>query len=86
MGLRLHPPAPDSLIAAQMIQYLRVAIARLEKVLKPKRKPLDRSSLMGMYLDQANQPTGSAVRGGGTRERQDGKFAQIRQRAVERLP
>ena len=67
-----------------MIQYLHGVIARLEKLFKPKRKPLDRSSLMGMYLDQTNQPTGSAIRGTGTRQRQDGKFAQIRRRAVQR--
>jgi hypothetical protein len=41
---------------------------------------------MGMYLDQANRPTCTAMRGVASRERQDGKFAQIRRRAVERLP
>jgi hypothetical protein len=69
---------------ARMMRYLRSSIVRLEKFLNRKPKPLDPSSLMGMYLSQTNRPTGSSTRGTGTRERQDGKFAQIRRRAGER--
>ncbi len=41
----------------------------------------DRPRLMGIYLDGANRPSGAAVREAGNRERQDGKFAQIRRRS-----
>ncbi len=41
---------------------------------------VDRSRLVGMYLDQANQHTGAGTRARTCREREDGRFAQIRQR------
>jgi hypothetical protein len=69
-----------------MILWLRNSIAGIEKLVKPKRRALDPSRLMGMYLDQANRSTGAGLRGAGSREGQDGKFAQNRRRAVERLP
>ena len=69
-----------------MIWWLRNSIAGIERLVKPKRETLNKSQLMGMYLDQANRPTGAGLRGSASRERQDGKFAQNRRRAVERLP
>lgn len=67
--------------AEPMISFLSHYVAIVEKLLKPRRKPLDHSRLMGMYLDQANRPAASASASVGTRERQDGKFAQTRRRA-----
>jgi hypothetical protein len=69
-----------------MIWWLRNSIAGIERLVKPKRDTLDKSRLMGMYLDQANRATGAALRGAASPERQDGKFAQNRRRVVERSP
>ena len=46
-----------------MIWWLRNSIAGIEKLVKPKRETLDKSRLMGMYLDQAYRPTGVELRG-----------------------
>ena len=61
-------------------------ISCIGRLLRPKPDRADRSRLMGMYLDQANRPRGARVRSATSKERQDGKFAQIRGRGVERLP
>jgi hypothetical protein len=61
-------------------------ISRIGSLFERKQDRLDRSRLMGMYLDQANRPTVTGMRGTANRERQDGKFAQNRRRAVERIP
>jgi hypothetical protein len=63
-----------------MIYWLRTLFDRLAGLLKPPPAKADRSRLMGMYLDHANQPTGPGTRGASARERQDGKFAQNRRR------
>jgi hypothetical protein len=68
------------------MSWLRNALGWIEMLLRPKRETLNPSRLMGMYLDQANRPIGSTWTSSGSRERQDGKFAQIRRRSVERLP
>jgi hypothetical protein len=64
-----------------MIRRLHTLIARIEGLIGPKRRGAERSRLMGMYLDQANRPTGAGMRGVTSQERQDGKFAQNRGRA-----
>ena len=69
-----------------MIHRLRTPIARIERLFGPKPRDADRSRLMGMYLDQTNQPISAGMLGVVRQERQDGKFAQNRQRAVQRLP
>ena len=69
-----------------MIRRLHTLIAGIGRLFGPKPRGTDRSRLMGMYLDRANQPSGAGVRGGASHERQNGKFAQTRRRAVDRLP
>ena len=63
-----------------MIRPLRNLIALAKRLFGPKRREADRLSLMGIYLEQTNRPTGAEVRGSPSQERQDGKYAQNRRR------
>ena len=69
-----------------MIRFLHILIAQFERLFGPKPRGADQSRLMGMYLDQANRPITAGMLGVVRQERQDGKFAQNRRRAVQRLP
>ena len=64
-----------------MIRRLHTLITRIQRLFAPKGRGADRSRLMGMYLDGANQPTGAGMRGATGPERQNGKFSQRRKRA-----
>jgi hypothetical protein len=63
-----------------MIAWLQSITASIERIFGSRQKDLDRSRLVGMYLDQTNQPAGAGTRARSCREREDGKFAQARQR------
>jgi hypothetical protein len=71
-----------ALIRARMTGWIRLFLRRLENIVAPAHKPVDRSRLMGMYLNSANAPLAATnSRATPTRERQDGKFAQMRRRS-----
>ncbi len=59
-------------------------ISRIEKLFRPSPDRADRSRLMGIYLDQANRPTCTGMRGIASQERPDGRFVQDQRSAVER--
>lgn len=61
-------------------------MSRIERLLSRKQDDVDRSKFLRMYLNQANQSAGGGIPRATSRERQDGKFAQNRRRAVERFP
>ena len=68
------------LIPLRMTYWLRTITSIWQRLFKPRQGKVDRSTLVGMYLSQANNPFESNVRGSGTRERQEGKFSQNRRR------
>jgi hypothetical protein len=61
-------------------------MSRIERLLSRKQDDVDRSKLLRMYLNQANQSAGGEIHRAASRVRQDGKFAQNRRRTVGRLP
>jgi hypothetical protein len=69
-----------------MIRFLHILVAQFERLFGPKPRGADRSRLMGMYLDQTNRPAAAGMLGAASQEREDGKFALNRRRAVARLP
>ena len=66
----------------RMKSWLIVVARRIQRLLKPPAAAVDRSRLMGMYLTQANKPAHTRVRVPvqEVRQRQNGKFSQIRRR------
>ena len=76
----LHWEDIPALMALFMISWLRTILGQIARWFHPPRASVDRSRLVGMYLSQANQAPDLSTRGAPTRERQDGKFAQIRRR------
>ena len=62
-----------------MKRWLRILIRRLTWLLASRKPKADRSSLLGMYLNQVNSDQEHSLHGS-TRERRDGKYAQNRQR------
>ena len=63
-----------------MTYWIRMIVSGWRRLFKPRQAKADRSTLVGMYLSNANRPLGSSVRGSETRERQEGKFSQNRRR------
>jgi hypothetical protein len=63
-----------------MTYWLRKIRGRFQWLSGRPQRTVDQSRLMEMYLSQANRPMGSSLLGSGTRERQDGRFSQIRRR------
>jgi hypothetical protein len=63
-----------------MTYWARRIVSGSRRLFKPRQTTADRSTLVGMYLSNANRPLGSSVRGSETRERQEGKFSQNRRR------
>lgn len=77
---QLHHPAESSLIPPRMTYWIRMMVSGWNRLFKPRKTTADRSTLVGMYLSNANRPLGSSVRGSDIRERQEGKFSQNRRR------
>ncbi len=65
-----------------MIRRLHNLVAWTERLFGPKLPATKPSTLIGIYLDQANQPIGARSRNAAAQERQDGKFAQNRNRPI----
>jgi hypothetical protein len=63
-----------------MTNWIRMIVSGWKGRSKPQQTKVDRSTLMGMYLTGANQPSESSARGLDTRGRQEGKFSQTRRR------
>ncbi len=66
-----------------MKSWLYTVARRIQRLLKPAPvSAVDRSQLMGMYLNQANRPAHARVKVPvqEVRQRQNGKFSQIRRR------
>ena len=59
---------------------MNLNVSGWNRLFKPRQPKANRSTLVGMYLSQANRPSDSSPRGVGTRERQEGKFSQNRRR------
>ena len=59
-----------------MIQWIRAIAARLGRLFQGRKPELDRSRLVGMYLEQSNRRERVATH----QERRDGNFAQNRRR------
>lgn len=47
---------------------------------RPRPAPADPSSLLGMYLSQSNSNRSLLLRHRGTQQRENGRFAQVRNR------
>ena len=77
---QLHRAAESSLILPRMTHWIRMIIGGWRRLFKPRQTTADRSTLVGMYLSNANRPVDSGARGSDTRERQEGKFSQNRRR------
>lgn len=63
-----------------MTYWIRMIVSGWRRLFKPRQATADRSTLVGMYLSNANRPSDSSPRGLDTRERQEGKFSQNRRR------
>ncbi len=63
-----------------MKSWLFLIARRIQKLLKPQRASVDKSQLMGMYLNQANRPAHARAPVPTIRQRQNGKFSQLRRR------
>jgi len=63
-----------------MTYWIRMIMNGWTRLFKPRQTRADRSTLVGMYLSNANRPVDSSARGSDTRERQEGKFSQNRRR------
>lgn len=74
----LHRCAPDVLIGSRMNRWLRTIITWLSGLFRPHPGRRGRSRLTQMYLDQANRSARPTERA--EQQRQNGRFAQTRQR------
>ena len=63
-----------------MTYWIRMMANAWSRLFKPRKPMADRSTLVGMYLSNANRPVDSSARGSDIRERQEGKFSQNRRR------
>jgi len=63
-----------------MNRWIRTIARRIERLLKPPPATVDRSRLVGMYLTQTNRPARARAPILDNRERQNGKFSQLRRR------
>jgi hypothetical protein len=77
---QLHRSNDSGLMQPRMTYWIRMIVNGWRRLFKPRQTTADRSTLVGMYLSNANRPLGSSVRGSETRERQEGKFSQNRRR------
>ncbi len=69
-------------MSPRMKSWLYMIGRRIQRLLKPPQSSVDRSQLMGMYLNQANRPAHARARvpAHEVRQRQNGKFSQLRRR------
>ena len=79
-SLPLLIPKGDALMAPCMIQWIRVMAGRFARLFEGRPPELNRSRLVGMYLEQSNRQDRGGPLAGPTKERRDGKFAQKRRR------
>ena len=63
-----------------MTNWISMIVSGWRRLFKPPQAKTDRSTLVGMYLSNANRPSDTSARGSSTRERQEGKFSQNRRR------
>ncbi len=66
----------------RMIRRLHNLLTWAEKLFGPKQSSCKRSTLVGIYLDRANRPAGRRSGNLAPQERQNGRFAQNRNRPV----
>jgi hypothetical protein len=69
-----------ALMRPRMNRWLRSIAHRIERLLKPPASSVDKSRLMGMYLTQTNRPVHARASLQDIRQRQNGKFSQLRRR------